>query len=118
MGGFPGCPVVNTLHMESNSRGMGFIPGQGIRIPHTRWCSQKVRSKQVLKKKIGETFAVQKRKKIMLGKLPEKVRGNRIQNKGRKINKMKEQVYTDKFVSSHGEQLRSCCMMAPIFSEK
>ena len=35
----------------SDSRGMGFIPGQGIRIPHTRWCSQKTRSKQVLKKK-------------------------------------------------------------------
>ena len=31
---------------------------------------------------------------------------------------MKEQVYADKFVSSDGEQLRGCCIMAPIFSEK
>ena len=54
----------------------------------------------------------------MLGKFPEKVRETRIQNKGRKINKMKEQVYADKFVSFDGEQLRSCCMMTPIFSEK
>lgn len=95
---------------------MGFILGQEIRIPHTRWCSQTIKSKQVLKNR--ETFTIQKRKKINVSKFPEKVRGNRIQNKGRKINKMKEQVCADKFVSFDGEQLRSCCMMTPVFSEK
>lgn len=99
----------------SNSRAMGFILGQEIRIPHTRWCSQTIKSKQVLKNR-GDFYNPEE-KENNVRQVPRE-RGNRIQNKGRKINKMKEQVCADKFVSFDGEQLRSCCMMTPVFSEK
>lgn len=49
-----------------------------------------------------------------LGKIPKKVRGNRIPNTGRRINRMKEWMCAEKFVSFNGGQLRSCCL-APFF---
>ena len=34
-GDFPGSPVLKTL--PSNSGGVGSIPGQEVKIPHTSW---------------------------------------------------------------------------------
>ena len=44
---FPGGPVVKTLRFQC--RGMGSIPGQGTKIPHSVQCSQK--TKKIKKKK-------------------------------------------------------------------
>ena len=37
--GFPGSPVVKTLHFSA--AGMDLIPGQGTKIPHDMWHGQK-----------------------------------------------------------------------------
>ena len=46
---FPGGPVVKTL--PSNSADMGLIPGQGTKIPHATWCSQRKTTSVKLKRK-------------------------------------------------------------------
>lgn len=42
-GGFPGSPVVSTLHRRS--RGHSFDPSQGSNSPHAACCSQKVKER-------------------------------------------------------------------------
>lgn len=42
-GGFPGSPVVSTLHLHS--RGHSFDPGQGNKSPHATCCSQKIKER-------------------------------------------------------------------------
>ena len=38
LGDFPGGPVVKTL--PSNARGVGLIPGRGVKIPHVTWAKK------------------------------------------------------------------------------
>ena len=48
-GGFPGGPVVRTLH--SNAGGAGSIPGQGAKIPHAAQPNnQNIKQKQYCNK--------------------------------------------------------------------
>ena len=44
MGGFPGCPVVKTLHFHC--RGMSLTPGQGTKILHATQPKKKKRKKE------------------------------------------------------------------------
>ena len=38
---FPGCPVVK-IPQESTAVGVGLIPGEGTKIAHATWDSQKI----------------------------------------------------------------------------
>ena len=41
--------VVQWLRLHtSNAEGMGLIPGQGTKIPHATWCSQKKKKKSIV----------------------------------------------------------------------
>ena len=64
--GLPGGPVVKTLPLPSNARGVGSIPSWGAKTPHASWPkNQNIKQKQYCNKFNKDSKTVPIKKKIL-----------------------------------------------------